>query len=119
MISKTQGSYISKVNFKSFFAQIVISQAKSNIYENMSKYQIATKPGHRSSEHLYDVKSLMGKVLNEKKSIIVTMWDLKSFFDTENLADVMSELHKKNVKGKIYRLIYKLNENIRKKIKLQ
>ena len=59
----------------------------------------------------------MEKVLNEKKSIIVTMWDMKSFFDTENLEDVMSKLHKMNVMGKIYRLIYKLNENIRIKVK--
>ena len=34
-----------------FFGQIIISKAKSTIFENMSKYQIATKPGHRASEH--------------------------------------------------------------------
>ena len=106
-----------KSEFQKFFVQIVISQAKGNIYDNMSKYQIATKPGHRASEHLYAVKSLMGNILKEKKVIIVTMWDLKSFFDTENLLDVMAELYKKNVKGKIYRLLYKLNENIRITVK--
>ena len=106
-----------KSELQKFFSQIVISQAKSNIYENMSKYQIATKPGHRASEHLYAVKSLMGRILKEKKAIIANMWDLKSFFDSENLIDVMAELYKKNIKGKVYRLIYKLNENIRIKVK--
>ena len=49
----------------------------------------------------------------KKKAMILTSWDLKSFFDTENLIDCMTELYKKKVKGKIYRLLYKMNENIR------
>ena len=83
----------------------------------MSKYQIATKPGHRSSEHIYVLKSMIGMMEMKKKAVIVTMWDLKSYFDTENLIDCMSELYKSNVKGKTYRLLYKLNKTIRISVK--
>ena len=38
--------------FSKFFGQLVLSQAKDNIFSNMSKFQIASKPGHQPSEHL-------------------------------------------------------------------
>lgn len=47
----------------------------------------------------------------------MSMWDLKKFFDSENLIDCMSEMYKSNVKGKIYRLLYKMNQNIRISVK--
>ena len=106
-----------KSEVSKLFGQIVISEAKSNIFNNMSKYQIATKPGHRASEHLFTVKSVIGMMQMKKKAVIVSMWDLKSFFDTENLIDCMSELYKRKTKGKLYRLIFKMNENIRVSVK--
>ena len=83
----------------------------------MSQHQIATKPGHRSSEHLYVMKNILSVIQKKKKAVIVSMWDLKKFFDSESLVDCMSELYKSNIKGKIYRLIYKMNQNIRISVK--
>ena len=48
----------------------------------------------------------------KKKAMIMSMWDLKTFFDTENVIDCMNELYKSQVKGKTYRLLYKMNENL-------
>ena len=55
--------------------------------------------------------------MKKKKAVILTMWDLKTFFDTENLVDCMNELYKSEIKGKTYRLLFKLNENIRISVK--
>ena len=41
------------------------------------------------------------------------MWDISKMFDSEAVIDVMASLYKSEVKGKIYKLIYKLNENIK------
>lgn len=79
----------------------------------MSKYQIATKPGHRAAEHLYTIKSILGSFQQQDKAMILSMWDLKKFFDRESLFDCMNELYKNNLKGKLYRLIYELNKNVR------
>ena len=68
----------------------------------MSKFQIATKPGHRSTEHLYVVMSVIGLCEKKDTAIIITMYDLKKYFDSENLHDCMSELYKSNIKGKLY-----------------
>ena len=61
--------------------------------------------------------SVLGIIQKNKKAIIVSMWDLKAFFDSENLIDCMSELYKKRIKGKLYRLIFRMNQNIRISIK--
>ena len=41
------------------FGQIVIEVAKETIFSNMSKFQIACKPGHCPSEHIFVVKSVI------------------------------------------------------------
>ena len=69
--------------------------------------------GHRASEHLYTIKSLVSLYQKQKNALIISMWDLKTFFDSESLLDCMSELYKNNIKGKVYRLLFEMNKNIR------
>ena len=83
----------------------------------MSKFQIATKPGHRASEHIYVIMSLIFMYEQKGKGLIVTSVDLSKYFDKENAIDCCYELYKSNIKGKVYRLIYLLNKNIRIRVK--
>ena len=46
----------------------------------------------------------------KKRPLMVTLYDIKSFFDKEEISDVMTELGKLGVKNKEYRLLGKLNE---------
>ena len=96
-----------------FFSTIVISQVKEELYKNMSRYQIATRPGHRAAEHIYTIKSTIAMFQTKKKALILSMWDISKMFDSEALVDVMASLYKHKVKGKTYKLLYKLNENIK------
>ena len=43
--------------------------------------------------------------------MIINLWDFSVFFDSESCIDVLLEAHKCQIKGKIYRLLYKLNED--------
>ena len=79
----------------------------------MSKFQIATKPGHRASEHVYTIMSIISLHERTGKAIIISLYDLKKFFDRESLHDCMQELYKSNIRGKIYKLLYAMNENIK------
>ena len=72
-----------KSEFQKFFTHIVISEAQSNISKNMSKFQIATKIGHRLSEHLFFIKSIVSLLQSRKQSAIISMWDISHFFDAE------------------------------------
>ena len=104
-------------NWENIFSHIVMTEAKPRLFENMSKFQIACRPGHRPSEHLYVLKSVFAKFQKEKKSILLTSIDLKTFFDTENAFDILNEVYSSDVKGKLYRLMYRMNENVRIKVK--
>ena len=53
--------------YSKFFSQIVMAQAKPNLFENLSKYQIACRPGHRPSEHLFVIKIVFAKYDLEKR----------------------------------------------------
>ena len=45
--------------YPKLFSQIVLLSVKDKLIENMSKFQIATKPGQSTSEHIFIVFSLM------------------------------------------------------------
>ena len=49
--------------------------------------------------------------------MIFTSFDLASFYDVEQLKDCMFEVYNCQVKGKIYRLIYNMNKDVKIKIK--
>ena len=84
---------------------------KPKIVKNSSKYQIGAMPNHRASEHLFTLKSIISLYIKLDISIILQLFDLKKFFDSENLRDAMNSLFNRDVKGKLYRLIYELNKD--------
>ena len=102
-----------KDEFPKFFGHLVVSASKDKMISNLTKYQIATKPGHRAQEHLYVIKSVIALYMMLGRAIFLAMWDLSKFFDREVLTDCMNELYKSNVKGKLYRLLYAMNRNTR------
>merc|ERR1711954_437850 len=44
-------------------------------------------------------------------AILVTMYDIVRYFDSESAFDCYSELYKSKIQGKIYRLMFNLNKS--------
>ena len=82
----------------------------------MPKFQIATKPGHRASEHLFVILSIMAYHESESEAFIINMFDLRKYFDHENAKDCVYEVYKNKVKGKLYKLLYNMNKSTRIKV---
>ena len=95
------------------FGSLVMGVAKEKLISNMSKFQIGTKPGHTAEEHLFVIKSVLALYLKLDKPLILSTWDVSKFFDSECLIDVMNELYRSDIRGKLYRLIYLMNQNTR------
>ena len=95
------------------FQHLVTNAMKPNIINNMSPYQIGAIPGHRSEEHLFTIKSYLALAEKNNVAVIVNLLDLVKFFDKEDLLDVLDELYKANVRGKVYKLVYELNKDNR------
>ena len=94
-----------KQDTQKVFSNIVIQQVQNLLSSNMSIFQIGTKKGHRASEHIYVLKTIMKKYEYLNKPIIINLWDFSVFFDSESLIDVLAEAHKCHLRGKIYRLL--------------
>ena len=77
----------------------------------MSKFQISTRPGHRAQEHLFVVKRVISLYFNYDEAVLLTFWDVSKYFDSEHLLDVMNELHRNKIQGKLYRLLYLMNSD--------
>ena len=93
------------------FGHMIMNSVKETLYKNMGMFQIGSKPGHRPTEHIFVMKSIIQMFNFLKKPLIICFFDYMTFFDSENLCDVMNELYNCGVTGKLYRLLYKMNEN--------
>ena len=69
------------IHCKDWLARTVVKQMEPRITESTSRFQIGGKPGHRPQEHIFFVKSVINKYIQEKKLIIIACYDIKSFFD--------------------------------------
>ena len=101
-----------KQDIPKLFGHMVMTVAKDVISRNMSKFQIGFMAGHRPQEHLFTLKSIIALYDTLKTPLFLTMWDISKFFDRESLRDVMNEVHKIGLGGKIYRLIYEMNKTL-------
>ena len=92
-----------KQDIPKLFGHMVMTVAKDIIGRNMSKFQIGAMAGHRPQEHLFTLKSIIALYDTLKTPLFLTMWDIiKFFFYRESLRDVMNEIYKLGIKGKIY-----------------
>ena len=48
-----------KDEFPEYFGHLVVSASKAKMIASLTKFQIATKPGHRAQEHLFVLKSVI------------------------------------------------------------
>ena len=106
-----------KNEIQKFFGHIVMSKAKTLILDNMSKYQIGTKIGHRAQEHLFTIKSIIALYLKFDVPVLIQLFDISKFFDRESLRDGMNSIYNLGIKGKLYRLLYNLNKDTIIKVK--
>ena len=89
---------------------LVVSKMKEDILQSSSMYQVGGQPGHSPEEHIFTIKSVWAMFLKEGSGMILTLVDIISFFDRENVYDVMQTLNDIGVNKKAARVWYKLNE---------
>ena len=87
-----------------------VAKMKDKILSSSSKYQVGGQPGHGPEEHIFTIKSIWAMLVKEGKGMIITLIDIISFFDREDIGDVMETLHRIGVNNKAARVWFKLNE---------
>ena len=100
-----------------YFMHMVSSLAKPKIFEDLSAFQIGAVTGHRAQEHLFSMKSFIAMIEMKHEAIALQLYDISKMFDKEVLVDVLNETYRANVKGKVYKLIYEMNKDVRIKVR--
>ena len=77
----------------------------------MSEYQSGARKGKSTREHHLTIRAIKEAAKEKKEEITAVYFDIKKCFDKMVLKEAMKELWMKGVKGKHWRLIYKLNSN--------
>ena len=88
----------------------LFNKMKKCLLKSSSKYQVGGQPGHSPEEHIFTIKSLWTLMEMKGEGMILTLVDIISFFDRENIFDVMQTLHEIGVSKKAARVWFKLNE---------
>ena len=81
---------------------------KECILKGSSKYQVGGQQGHGTEEHIFTIKSVWAMLLEEGRGMIITLVDIISFFDREDIHDVMDTLEKMAVNKKAARVWFNL-----------
>jgi hypothetical protein len=83
---------------------LVMGQMKEQILEKSSIFQVGGQPGHSPDEHLFTIKSLIGLKEYCGGGLILTLVDIISFFDRENILDVMETMEELDINKKACRV---------------
>ena len=109
------------IHMKDYLARtceaMVVSRIKERIFSCATMYQIGGQAGHCIEEHIFSIKSLIGRMEEEGRGVILTLVDIISFFDRENILDIMDTMDMMGVDKKAARLWYRLNENTEIRVK--
>ena len=97
--------------FPRLFEGLVFRKMKPLLIDNISKYQIGAKPGHQAQEHLFVLKSIMSLYKHLKLPLYANFWDIRAYFDKQPLKYALEAVWGAGVRGKQFRLLYKLNKD--------
>ena len=89
----------------------IIELKERDTLQNMSEYQCGARKGKSIREHHLTIRTIKEIAKKENIEITAVYFDIKKCFDKMVLKEAMKELWLKGIKGKHWRLIYKLNSN--------
>ena len=92
------------------FESIIEMKERDNL-QNMSEYQCGARKAKSTREHHHTIRTIKEVAKENKEEITAVYFDIKKCFDKMILKEAMKELWIKGIKGKHWRLIYKLNSN--------
>ena len=89
----------------------ILEAKEQEVLQNMSEYQCGARKGKSTREHHLTIRTIKEIAKEDKENVTAVYFDIKKCFDKMVLKEAMKELWIKGIKGKHWRLIYKLNSN--------
>ena len=103
------------------YCMILLQRLEDYMIKNkiISPSQIGFQKGHRTSDHIYLLKTLVMKALRRKKKLFVAFIDFKKAYDTVDRKILLKTLHDSGVQGKFLSNILSMYNRVSYSIKLK
>ena len=109
-LNNHRGIFLSSILLK-FYEKLIMNRASSKIENNsFSEFQAGGRPYRGTRDQLFILRSVIEYKIYNKDKMILQFMDLTKAFDKMVLKIVMNNLWDADVRGKIWRVIYKINE---------
>ena len=109
-LNNHRGIFLSSILLK-FYEKLIMNRACSKIEKNsFSEFQAGGRPYRGTRDQLFILRSVMEYKIYNKDKMLLQFMDLSKAFDKMVLKIVMNNLWDAEVRGKIWRVIYKINE---------
>ena len=107
------------ITVSSGVSTIMEELVNDRIIENVSftQAQGGGKKGSMTCDHLFILYALISLNKKKRKKIILTFYDVQKAYDHADVHDMLNILWEKGVRGKTWRIVKMLNENLTARIK--
>ena len=105
-------------NILKLFEKMILNRGITTLEKSMSPYQAGGRAGFSPGEQVFILRSIIEKSNYFNQSIYIQFIDLKKAFDKMVVKNIMQNIWESGLRGKIWRIIYKINEKAKIRIKI-
>ena len=87
--------------------------------KNLKHNQIDFRKGFRTADHIFPVKTLMGKYLSQNKKLYLCFVDFKKAYDTVWRIGLLSKLQSYRISNRFINLLYSMYSKTKSSVQLQ
>ena len=118
-IFKGKGSITDIANYRGIFLgnkiimlleKLINARTSPKIESSLTESQAGGRKNRNITDHLFIIRSVIQYYKYMNKSLLIEFLDLRQAFDKMILKNIMTDLWKCNVRGKMWRLIYLINK---------
>ena len=109
-LSNHRGIFLGSEIIKTY-EKLIYNRILAVIEMHLSEFQAGGRPKRNISDHVFILRSIMQHYKYINKELLIEFLDLIKAFDKMSLKHILNELWRCNVRGKIWRIIYIINNH--------
>lgn len=94
-----------------FYEKLIYNRINPHVEEGQSEFQAGGRRQRSIADHVFILRSILQHYKYINKQLLIEFLDLIKAFDKMSLKHILNDLWRCDVRGKIWRIIYKINSN--------
>ena len=105
-------------NILKFIEKVILLRATDALESKMSPYQAGGRPNYSIGEQVFILRSILDKCKYYNQPVYLQFIDLRKAFDKMVIKNILQNLWETGIRGRIFRVISKINEKAIIRIKM-